>query len=483
MGIEKNKIIIPIEGISKIKGGMFMNPSLAVLINVIIMLALIIFLINLRKKGVSFTVRVLLALVIAIVFGAALQLIYGSGSEVITRSNAWFSVVGTGYVRLLRMIVTPLIFVAIINAIISQESKNLGKMALYILAVLLITTAISALVGAVVAKGFNLTSEGLVAGEREMQASESLEQRLEDFRSRPIQQQLIEIVPLNPFAALAGQGNNATLSVVFFAAVVALATIGIKRTKPESAEHFVKIIKTLHDLVMRMVTMILRLTPYGILALMTSVVSTSNYSEILRLIQFVIASYVALAIMFVIHLIILALFGLNPINYVRKSGAVFMFAFTSRSSAGTLPLNINNQVRNLGVSEGHANLSASLGVSIGQNGCAGIYPAMLAVMIAPTLGINPMDPVFLIKLIIITALASFGIAGVGGGATFAALTVLSAMGMPVGLVGLLIAIEPLIDMGRTLLNVSGAMLSGIISSKLMNEFDENVYNDKVVKEV
>lgn len=460
-----------------------MNTSFYVIINILIMIALIYILLYLRRKRISFTVRVLLALVLGIVFGGALQLIFGTGSDVINSSVSWFNVIGTGYVRLLRMIVIPLIFVSIVNAIISQDSKNLGKMAFQIILILIITTAISAFIGAGVAKAFNLSAEGLVAGEREQQASVGIEQRLEDFKSTPIQQQLIEIIPINPFYAMTGQGSSSTLSVVFFAAVVALATIGIRKSKPEAAENFVKLIQTLHAIVMRMVTMVLRLTPYGVLALMTRFVSTSDFSEIKRLIQFVIASYVALAIMFVIHMLILMLFRLNPVSYVRKSAPVLMFAFSSRSSAGTLPLTINNQIRNLGVADGHANLAGSLGTSIGQNGCAGIYPAMLAVMIAPTVGINPMAPAFLIKLIIITALASFGIAGVGGGATFAALTVLSAMGLPVGLVGLLIAIEPLIDMGRTLLNVSGSMLAGVLSSKLMGELDTDIYNREKIEEV
>jgi len=459
------------------------NTTLAVVINVLIMLGLIILLMSLRRKGVSFNIRVMLALVLGIVFGGALQLIYGINSEVISGSNTWFTLVSTAYIRLLRMIVIPLIFVAIVNAIVTQESKNLGRMAAYILAVLLITTAISALVASLTTNAFNLTAEGLVAGEKEQQAGVRYEERLEELKSKPIPQQLVEIIPINPFYALTGEGSNATLSVVFFATFVALATIGIKRTKPESAERFINFMKTLNDLVMRMVAMIMRFTPYGVLALMTSIISTSNFSEIASLVQFIIASYVAIIIMFIIHMIILLIFGLNPINFVRKSATVLLFAFTSRSSAATLPLNINNQIRNLGVPEGHANLSSSLGTSIGQNGCAGVYPAMLAVMIAPTLGINPMAPSFLIKLILITTFASFGIAGVGGGATFAALTVLSALGFPVALAGLLVSIEPIIDMARTALNVNGSMLAGVISSKLMGSLNTDIYNSREVKEV
>jgi len=460
-----------------------MNTTLAIIINVLIMLGLIALLLSLKRKGVSFNIRVMLALVLGILFGGALQLIYGIDSEVISGSNTWFTLIGTAYIRLLRMIVIPLVFVAIVNAIVTQESKNLGKMATYILAVLLITTAISALVASLTTNAFNLTAEGLIAGEKEQQAGVKYEEHLEEFKSKPITQQLVEIIPVNPFYALTGEGSNATLSVVFFATFVALATIGIKRTKPESAERFIKFIETLHDLVMRMVAMIMRFTPYGVLALMTSIISTSNFSEIASLIQFIIASYVAIIIMFVIHMIILLIFGLNPINFIRKSATVLLFAFTSRSSAATLPLNINNQIRNLGVPDGHANLSASLGTSIGQNGCAGVYPAMLAVMIAPTIGINPMAPSFLIKLILIITFASFGIAGVGGGATFAALTVLSALGFPVALAGLLVSIEPLIDMARTALNVSDSMLAGVISSKLMGSLNTDIYNSSEVKEV
>ncbi len=453
-----------------------MNTTIAVIINVLIMALIVYGLIYLKKLNISFTVRVFIAMGIGIAFGAALQMIYGGASEIVKESNTWFSILGSGYVRLLRMIVIPLIFVSITNAIIMQDSKNLGKMATQIIAILLITTAISAFIGAGTASIFKLDAANLQVGESELAAGDKLEDRLEDYQSKPIPEQITDIIPTNPFYSMTGQGSSATLSVVVFATFIALATIGIRTSKPESAKTFTDFIQTLHDVVMRMVNMILRLTPFGVLALMTRMVSTSNFTEILRLINFVIASYVALFLVFLVHLIILAIYGLNPITYVKKAGTALMFAFSSRSSAGALPINIETQIDRLGVSPGHANLSASLGTSIGQNGCAGVYPAMLAIMIAPTLGINPMAPAFLIKLIIVTAISSFGIAGVGGGATFAALTVLSAMGLPVALVGLLIAIEPLIDMGRTLVNVSDSMVAGLVSSKRMGELDIEKYN-------
>ncbi|PTK42057.1 L-cystine transporter, partial [Staphylococcus nepalensis] len=148
--------------------------------------------------------------------------------------------------------------------------------------------------------------------------------------------------------------------------------------------------------------------------------------------KFVLASYAALITMFIIHLIIVSILGLNPWRYVRKVAEVLIFAFTSRSSAGALPLNVQTQKSRLGVPEGIANLSASFGLSIGQNGCAGIYPAMLAVMVAPVADVE-VNLQFIVTLIAVVIISSFGVAGVGGGATFAAILVLSTLNLPVAL--------------------------------------------------
>ncbi len=141
------------------------------------------------------------------------------------------------------------------------------------------------------------------------------------------------------------------------------------------------------------------------------------------------------------------------------------FAFTSRSSAATIPLNIETQTNKLGNNSVIANFSATFGATIGQNGCAGIYPAMLAVMVAPTVGMDPFSLNYILTLILVVAISSFGIAGVGGGATFAAIVVLSTLNLPIELVGLLISVEPIIDMARTALNVNGAMVAGTLTNK------------------
>ena len=225
--------------------------------------------------------------------------------------------------------------------------------------------------------------------------------------------------------------------------------------------------ETAQSVVMKLVRLVINLTPYGVLSLMTKVTAGSSGSDILDLLSFIVASYVAIALMFVVHGLLLTGFGINTLIYFKKVWPVLTFAFTSRSSAATIPLNVETQIRDLKIHPTIANFSATFGATIGQNGCAGIYPAMLATMIAPTMGIDPLDPTFMVTLVGVVAISSFGIAGIGGGATFAALMVLPAMGLPVVLVALLISIEPLIDMARTALNVNGAMTAGSITNQVL----------------
>jgi uncharacterized protein len=331
-------------------------------------------------------------------------------------------------------------------------------------------------VGIATAVGFDLEAVQITQGDAEQARAAALEETYGGIEGRTMPQQILDLLPANPFLDFTGARPTSTISVVIFAAFLGIAFLGVRRKSPDQAELFAKIVDAFYAVIMRVVTLILRLTPYGVLAIMTKTVALSDFDAILKLGKFVAASYVALAIMFIIHLLLLTIAGLNPVTYVKKAFPVLAFAFTSRTSAGALPLNIKTQ-RSLGVPEGIANFAGSFGLSIGQNGCAGIYPAMLAVMIAPTVGIDPLSPSFLATVIIIVAISSFGVAGVGGGATFAALLVLSALNLPVGLAGLLISIEPLIDMGRTAVNVSGSMTSGILTSRITKEIDSTVYTD------
>lgn len=453
--------------------------TLFVIINIIILLALIVSLFMMQKKHVSFSKRVFAGLGIGLLFGVIINLIYGTDSFVTEHTIEWFNIVGSGYVKLLQMVVMPLIFVSIVGAFTKVTlSKNLGKISFYGIGILILTTGIAAAIAIATTVGFGLDGMQLHEGEAEKARNEALAERAAMVEDLTIPEQILSFFPSNPFADLTGSRPTSTIAVVIFAAFIGMAYLGVKRKQPEQGEFFKKIIDALYAIVMRIVTLVLRLTPYGVLALMVKVAATSNYAAIINLGKFVVASYVALIAMFIVQLLLISFAKLNPITFVKKGMPALTFAFTSRSSAGTLPLNIKTQTDGYGVSEGVANFIGPFGLSIGQNGCAGTYPAMLAVMAAPTVGINPLDPGFIVSLILVIMISSFGVAGVGGGATFASLIVLSVLNLPIAIVGLLITVEPLIDMGRTALNVSGSMMSGVLTGKITGELNEEVYNDK-----
>ena len=446
-----------------------------VLINVVVLALLIAFLYFLKTKHVKFSNRVFIALGLGILLGVVLQLIYGVDSDNLIETMPWYNIIGNGYVKLLQMIAMPLVFISILAAFTKVTiGKNFGKSAAIILAVLIGTTAVAAGLGITSALVFDLDASQIMQGENEVARGEVIVEKSATVTTLP--EQILEMFPANPFSDLTGARATSTIGVVIFAAFLGFSYLTLRRKEEETAANVKKGIDALYGLIMGVVRIILRLTPYGVLAIMARTVATSDLGAIVDLGKFVIASYVALIVMFLLHLVIVALTGLSPVTYVKKTAEALLFAFTSRSSAGTLPLNIQTQTKRLGISEGIANFAGSFGLSIGQNGCAGIYPAMLAVMIAPTVGINPLSPGFIATLILVVAISSFGVAGVGGGATFAAIIVLSAMDLPIALAGVLISVEPLIDMGRTALNVSGSMVSGVVASRATNELDTEIYN-------
>lgn len=439
-----------------------------VVINLLVFAGIMVFLTRFRRPAFSLSQQILAGLVAGVVFGLALQFAYSGNPGAIEGTLEWTDVIGSGYVNLLRMIIMPLVLIMMIAAVIRmREVAALGKIGGSVIGILIGTTVIAALVGIAMANIFGLTADGLTEGARELARAEVLVGRQERVESLSFAEMLVSFVPRNIFHDLTGARPMSVISVLIFGILFGMAALLVANEEPKRADAIIGFIDTTQAIIMKLVHMIMTLTPYGILALITKVVAGSNGADILNLISFVVASYIAIAIMFGIHSLLLRLNGVNVADYFKNVWPVLTFAFTSRSSAATIPLSVETQVEKLDVPSPVANLSATFGATIGQNGCAGIYPAMLATMIAPTMGIDPLAPAFILKLVAIVAISSFGIAGVGGGATFAALVVLPAMGFPVLLAALLISIEPLIDMARTALNVNGSMTAGVLTGRLL----------------
>ncbi|WP_430739085.1 L-cystine transporter [Staphylococcus aureus] len=445
------------------------------LINIIVLVIFIVILHMMARKHISFAKRVFTALGTGIVFGVLLHLVYGTHSNVITSTSDWFNIVGQGYVALLQMIVMPLIFISIVAAFTKiQIGEKFAKIGSLIFIFLIGTVTIAAIVGVVYALVFGLDASTINLGNAEQARGSEIAKQAKDLTAHTLPQQILELLPKNPFLDFTGQRATSTIAVVIFASFIGFAYLRVARKQPDHGELLKRAIDAIYSLVMAIVTFVLRLTPYGVLAIMANTLSTSDFGAIWTLGKFLIASYAALITMYIIHLIILSLLGISPIRYIKKTLEVLIFAFTSRSSAGALPLNVQTQTRRLGVPEGIANFAATFGLSIGQNGCAGIYPAMLAIMVAPVANVE-IDLQFIVTLIAVVIISSFGVAGVGGGATFASILVLSTLNLPVALAGVLISVEPLIDMGRTALNVNDSMLAGTGTAKLTKHWDKDTF--------
>lgn len=432
-----------------------------------------------KKQKKTFNFRVLSALAAGLLFGGAIQLIFGVGNTATAGFAELISLFGKGYIKLLQMIVIPLVFVAMISSIMNVEGNGaLSKIAPKIIGVLIVTVAISAAVGIASVYLFGIDTNALVSAVGTNNAIEargdSLLATQDAMANTGLAGLALSIIPTNIFEMLTGSERTSTLSTVLFGMFLGYSVLQVKKRKPEKVENFVSFINSAKEVVLSMVREILKLTPYGVFALMTSFMMTNDLFALAEMGRFLLASYVAIGAMFVIHFILVAVFGLSPITFMKKTWPVLVFGFGSRSSMAAIPLNVETQTQRLGVDEETANMSATFGTSIGQNGCAGIYPAMLAIMAAQVMGI-PVDISFILQLIVVIAIASFGIAGVGGGATFAAVAVLTIMGLDITVVAILVSIEALIDMARTALNISGSMLSGVLTSKTNGSLDIEQY--------
>lgn len=443
--------------------------------NLVLFAALLGFLFQLSKMEMGLSRRVLVGLVLGSIFGFYLQLVFGLTAVATSETLEWTNVVGNSYVNLLRMIIIPLVLITMMASVLRvEEIKSLGKIGGTVVGILVLTTMIAASIGILMATLFGLNAGELASGARELARAEVLESRLATDRS--ISQLLTGMVPRNIFADMSEARPTSIIAVAIFGMLVGVAALLVSEEDKEHGSRIKSFVDTTQAVIMRLVKLVISLTPYGVMALMTRVIATTDGGAIITLISFVIASYIAIGLMFLVHGLLIAFTGANVREYFQKVWPVLTFAFATRSSAATIPLTIRAQIEELKVPPPIANISASFGATIGQNGCAGLYPAMLAVMVAPTVGVD-LDIGFIASLLVVVAIGSFGIAGVGGGATNAALVVLPAMGFPVTVAALLISIEPLIDMGRTALNVNGSITTGLLTNRFLGDEVEDTLPD------
>lgn len=420
------------------------------------------------KKKLNFSLRVVIGMTLGVIVGLTLgQTTTTINGVADTTIIATIRPVGQLYLRLIQMVVVPLVLTAVIKSFTSLETtdklKSIGVKTFFWL---LITTTIGAAVGFLFAYipglGKNFTP-------------------LDNGYTRdivPIENVILNFFPNNIAAALTG---NVVLPVIVFALFVSIAIIVENKRHPERTKPFIEFNNSLNTIMTRITKFVIKLTPYAVFTFMAFAVGRSNVETLKQLGFYILLIYGAMIFHFVfVQMLLLKLLGISPVKFVKKFSPAMFLAFTSQSSYGTLPVTIESLTKRVGVSDKVANFVGPLSANVGMNACGGIFPAMVAVLTANAYGIE-LGVFHFVMLLIVTTISAIGIAGVPGIATIAAAVVLSSLGLPIGGIALIIAVDPLIDMGRTLVNVIGAGVAATIVAKREKELDFDMLNsDEVI---
>ena len=429
-----------------------------------------------EKKKVKFSTRTIYATIIGLILGVIIQLVAGlpeNPAEVtwLQEVTKWYGLFGSGFMDLLKMLVVPMVFVSILRVIINMgEGDDLGKLTFKSLGMLLMTTALAAIVGIVVGNVMKLGVGTDVVATADTELREIT----------PLVDTLRGLLPSNPVASMA-DGN--IVAIIIFATFLGLAVKRLSKKYLDIIKPFIDLVEAFYKIIVSVAMTVIKFMPYAVVALLANTITARGLASMISVVQFIVALYISVAIMFVIHLIIIALNGLNPITYIKNAAEPLLLAFTSRSSLGTLPVTIEALTDKQGVEEGVASFTASLGANMVMNGCAGIYPALMAVTIANMAGVE-MNASFYAMLLVVITISSLGIAGLPGTATMAVSVVLSGVGIGsyFPLAGGILAIDPILDMGRTMLNVNGSTTTAVIVGKSLKKLDKEVFNGASVSE-
>ena len=375
-------------------------------------------------------------------------------------AQTWFGPLGTIYVTLIRMIAVPLVLFAVVNAVASLHGQKSvaalgGRTFLWFAATAALAVCVGVVVGLVLKPGHGLTGLEMAA----------------DYTVREVPtpvQVLLDVVPSNPFKALA---DGKILQVIFFAGLVGFALVKLG----ERTARLRALAGEASEMMIQVTRFVLETTPLGTFGLIAGLVGSYGFEKLLPLGNFVFALYLACALhIVVVYGSLLLAHGLNPLRFFRGAAPGMQVAFVSSSSFASMPVAMRSVTHNLGVDKDYAAFAVPLGASIKMDGCGAIYPALTSVFVAQYFGLDlSVNQYFVILLA--SVLGSFGTAGVPGTAIVMVTLVLSAAGLPLEGIGLLIAIDRILDMMRTMTNVTGQMLVPVLVAKETGLLDREVY--------
>lgn len=415
---------------------------------------------NPRKLGL--TGKILIAMCAGIIFGFIVRYLAPESQFVNDYvTDGVLNVVGTIFVNCLKMLVVPLVFVSLVCGTCSlSDPSKLGKLGGKTLAFYLFTTAIALTIAISAAVLFQPGDSGQLTTDLTYDAKEA--PGLADV--------LIGMVPTNPIKAMT-DGNM--LQIIIFAVIFGFAVSHIG----ERGRRVAALFEDLNEVIMKVVTLVMSLAPYGVFALIAKLTLTLGMDKLEGVVKYF--GLVLAVLIFhgmVVYPVLLKLFsGLNPLMFIRKMRDVQLFAFSTASSNATLPVTMETAEHRMGVNNRVASFTLPLGATINMDGTA-IMQGVATVFIAQVYNV-PLGISDYVSVVITATLASIGTAGVPGVGLIMLAMVLKQVGLPVEGIAMIIGVDRLLDMVRTAVNVTGDMVATVIVGKSEKDFNIEIFND------
>lgn len=431
--------------------------------NLLILLLFLIFLYYLKQKKVSLNIRIFGSLIFGVAYGFVLK--FNPDNFFLNGIKNFLYFIGNGYLALLKMLIIPLIITSIMHALLnigSRKTTAIKKISFLSCLILLIMTAISSLIGILIGNFFSVG--------KNLELS-SLVSPPEKYLNNNLADTLLAMLPSNPIAAMAHEN---TIAIVLFAVFLGIAARKLSEEDHSKIEVLARLIQSAFLVVKNLTRTVLEITPYGILGLISLMILNQGTDLLFSMINFIAAMYTAMIGVLILHCIVLIIFKYNPFIYFKKASTLLSIAFLVRSSFGVLSIAEETLKNKFNTSQIVATFVPSIGATMGMNACAGIFPAMLVVM-TQTILHQPITPQLILMVMFINAIASLGVSGIPGTAYVAATISLTSLNLPYGIVALVQGIDPIIDMGRTAVNVNGMMTTALTVERLqkIREDEEN----------
>ena len=409
--------------------------------------------------------RILLGMVLGIILGLILNSLGGADPDK-TPVISWFvnnvfDVVGQVFVISLKLLVVPLVFFSLVCGSASMgEDVKMGQVALKTVSLYLMTTAIAVSLALTIA---NVVDPGV--GINTSEAANYVAKEAPSFKDV-----FIGIFPSNPFQAMV-EGNM--LQVIVFAILVGIAIL----QAGESGNKVLRGCQMISDVIMRMVSILMNLAPYGVFCLLAKLFTGQGFSAIVNLaLYFGTIVFVLLLHASVVYTTIFTIFTrLNPVTLFKNMRPAMLFAFSTSSSNATMPITLNVAKNRVGAHNSIASFTVPLGATVNMDGTA-IMQGIATVFIAQAYGLDlSMTEYF--AVIATATLASIGTAGVPGVGLITLAMVLQQVGLPVEGIGLIIGVDRLLDMLRTVVNVSGDGMVTAVVANSEGRLDKTIFND------